>query len=195
LSFTSKSNKAMPKNRFISIVILLGIIAIIVWLVMPGKEYFSRKELIPNFEDLQKNLLKEKGNAWGKRDEIIAVLQKFQSAYAKRDSVNIDDFMEELFVEDNQILILGTEPGEWYAGYEKARNLILSDWQKWGTLSIVIQDAYIVVNGNISWFATIGRVGWPDHNLPIRVTGILVNSDNKWKISKLQFQWDISYKN
>lgn len=182
----------MKNNRFINIVFLLIIIALIVVIVMPGKEDFKNENNIPNFEELQKNVLQDKGDAWGRRSEIVKILEKFQKAYSLRDTSRIDDFMEELFVNDNQILILGTEPGQWFAGYEKSRNLILQDWKNWGTLSMMTNDAYIVVKGDIAWFATVGRVGWPNHNLPIRISGILVSTNNVWQFSKLQFQWDIT---
>lgn len=84
------------------------------------------------------------------RDEIIQVLQKFQQGYVKRDLNEVDHFMGEIFVLDEDLLVIGTsainvDSDEWCEGTEKVRTLIEDDWKYWGDLVINIKEARISV--------------------------------------------------
>jgi hypothetical protein len=137
-----------------------------------------------------------KGNAPDStRMEIIDQLNKFQDGYSKRELKNIDTFMQSLYSREN-ILILGTMPGEINSGHEKATRLVKSDWDSWGDCKFEIDSANISSSGNTAWFSTKGYVKFDLSNLlviPLRLTVIMVKEDHKWKFQQQQFQFDIDF--
>ena len=137
-----------------------------------------------------------KGNAPDStRMEIIEQLNKFQDGYSKRDPMNSDTFMLSLYSREN-ILIIGTMPGEIYSGYEKATKLVKSDWDSWGDCKFEIDSANISSSGNTAWFSTRGYVEFDLSSLlviPLRLTGIMVKEDKEWKFQQQQFQFDIDF--
>jgi hypothetical protein len=137
-----------------------------------------------------------KGNAPDStRMEIIKQLNKFQDGYSKRDPNNIDTFMQSLYSREN-ILILGTMPGEIYSGHENATRLVRSDWDSWGDCKFEIDSANISSSGNTAWFSTRGYVKFDLSGLlviPLRLTGIMVKEDQEWKFQQQQFQFDIDF--
>jgi hypothetical protein len=137
-----------------------------------------------------------KGNAPdSSRKEIIGQLKKFQDGYSKRDTKNIDTFMQSLYCREN-ILILGTMPGEIYSGYERATRLVKTDWESWGDCKFIIDSANISSSGNTAWFSTRGYVKFDLSKLlviPLRLTGIMVKEDQEWKFQQQQFQFDIDF--
>jgi hypothetical protein len=129
------------------------------------------------------------------RMEIIDQLRKFQNGYSKRDPRNIDTFMQSLYSKDN-ILILGTMPNEIYPGYEKATQLVKTDWESWGNCKFEIDSANISSSGNTAWFSTRGYVEFDLSSLlviPLRLTGIMVKGDQGWMFQQQQFQFDIDF--
>jgi hypothetical protein len=137
-----------------------------------------------------------KGNAPDStRMEIIHQLNKFQVGYSQRDPKNIDTFMQSLYSREN-ILILGTMPGEIFSGYEKATKLVKSDWASWGNCKFEIDSANISSSENTAWFSTRGYVEFDLSNLlviPLRLTGIMVKENQEWKFQQQQFQFDIDF--
>ena len=137
-----------------------------------------------------------KGNAPDSiRIEIIEQLQKFQSGYSKRDPESVNTFMQSLYSKEN-ILILGTMPNEVYAGYEKATQLVKSDWESWGNCKFEIDSANISSSGNTAWFSTKGYVEFDLSGLlviPLRLTGIMIKEDQEWRFQQQQFQFDIDF--
>lgn len=137
-----------------------------------------------------------KGNApVSTRMEIIDQLNRFQDGYSKRDLKNLDTFMQSLYSREN-ILILGTMPGEIYSGHENAAGLVKSDWESWGDCKFEIDSANISSLGNTAWFSTKGYVKFDLSRLlviPLRLTGIMVKEDHEWKFRQQQFQFDIDF--
>lgn len=129
------------------------------------------------------------------RAEIVEQLRRFQDGYSKRDTKNIDLFMQSLYSKDN-ILILGTMPKEVFIGYENATRLVKTDWESWGDCKFEIDSANISSSGNSAWFSTKGYVEFDLSSLlvlPLRFTGIMVKEDQVWKFRQQQFQFDIDF--
>ena len=87
----------------------------------------------------------------------------FQKGYQDRDVSKIDSFMKTLFVQSEDVEIIGTNAvkpgqGEWCRGLSAAKDLISSDWQYWGDVKFEIDQASIHVLGDVAWLATYGMV-------------------------------------
>ena len=129
------------------------------------------------------------------RSEIIKQLKRFQEGYTSRNTSEIDSFMSALYSREN-ILILGTMPGEIYKGFERATQLVKSDWESWGDCRFGIENANISSSGNTAWISTRGFVEFDLSRLlvlPLRLTGVMVMENNAWKFRQQQFQFDIDF--
>lgn len=127
------------------------------------------------------------------RAEILQQLELFQEGYTERDTSILENYMEQLFSKEN-ILILGTMPGEIYSGYAEAADLLSSDWLYWGDVSMLTESSNISVRDSVAWFSMIGHVVFDMSSLldlPLRVSGVMVRTDQGWKFQQLQFQFDL----
>jgi hypothetical protein len=134
-----------------------------------------------------------------KRILIVAMisiqLHKFQDGYTHRDTSHLELFMEELFSQDN-ILVLGTMPGEVLRNYEKATFLVSSDWRTWGDCRFLMDNAHISIAGDVAWISTIGYVEFDMSRflvLPLRLSAVMVKENDAWKFQQMQFQFDIDF--
>ncbi len=90
--------------------------------------------------------------------EVRAVLQRFQDGYTGREIAAVDAFWQELFVPDEDQLIVGTGHDEWCHGPESVRELLRSDWEFWGDVAIDVPGAHIWVSGDVAWLVAPGIV-------------------------------------
>jgi hypothetical protein len=153
--------------------------------VIPHQEYQDDPSLF----------LYDQGNASpAVRAEILGQLEKFQEGYTHRDTSILESYMDQLFSREN-ILILGTMPGEIYSGYVEAADLVSSDWLYWGDVDMLVESSNISASDSVAWFSMIGHVEfdmskWLD--LPLRVSGVMVRGDRTWTFQQLQFQFDLN---
>ena len=127
------------------------------------------------------------------RAEIIEQLELFREGYEKRDTSILESYMEQLFSREN-MLILGTMPGEIYSGYVEAADLVSSDWLLWGDVYMLVESSNISASDSVAWFSMIGHVEFDMSSLldlPLRVSGVMVREDMGWKFQQLQFQFDL----
>jgi hypothetical protein len=178
-------------NKIVKIALRIIIILIILFLVT---RIFKRPD--ERFYGPVAFAAFSKGNAPDSiRKEIIAQLKKFQEGYSKRDVNQTEPFMESLY-SDNNTLILGTMPGEIFAGYNDAARLVKSDWESWGDCRFAIDSASISSSGDVAWFSTRGYVKFDLSGLlvlPLRLTGVMVKEEGVWKFQQQQFQFDIDF--
>lgn len=147
------------------------------------------------YQEDPSQFLYDRGNASPEvRAEIMQQLELFQEGYTDRDTSILESYMEQLFSKEN-ILILGTMPGEIYSGYVEAADLVSSDWLYWGDVDMLIESSNISASDSVAWFSMIGHVvfdmsSWLD--LPLRVSGVMVQEEQSWKFEQLQFQFDLN---
>jgi hypothetical protein len=174
------------KQLFKIILISVLLYTVIITLRHPHKMYYDSKD----------SYIYSKGNATDSvRSEITNQLQKFQYGYTQRDTSKLTSFMEQLFSQENTLL-LGTMPHEILIGQEKATRLIFSDWNSWGDCTFLIDNAHISTAGNVAWISTIGYVKFDMSkllNLPLRLSAVMVKENLTWKFQYMQFQFDLDF--
>lgn len=150
------------------------------------KEYYDSKD----------DFLYSRGNASGDvRSEIIRQLNRFQDGYARRDTTLLSPFMEQLFSQQN-VLVLGTMPNEILRNHERVRALVSSDWRTWGDCTFLMDNAHISTSGNVAWISTIGHVKFDLSRflvLPLRLSAVMVKEPDAWKFQYMQFQFDMDF--
>jgi hypothetical protein len=124
------------------------------------------------------------------RERVLATLRAFQNGYSRRDPRDLDSFMHRLFVEDNEVLLLGTDAGEWVRGYHDVGRFIANDWEKWGDFKFAVDDALIWSSGEVAWVASVGTLHGERSDRPVRLSAILVPRGEEWVFRQLHFQWD-----
>ncbi len=188
-----RTNSGKYENMKAIVKILLRIVLLLVILFLVTRIFKKADE---------KNILSPAMSAYSKgnapdstRKEIIGQLNKFQEGYSRRDTSQVEAFMQSLYSREN-LLILGTNPGEVFRGYDRAAGLVRSDWESWGDCKFMVDSAFISSTGNTAWFSTKGFVKFDLTGLlvlPLRLTGIMVKEDQVWKFRQQQFQFDIDF--
>lgn len=124
------------------------------------------------------------------RSEVLRTLQALQEGYTQRDPKNLDSFMHQLFPDTDDILLIGTDTGEWIRGRSDVREFVKGDWQGWGDVRIAVDDSSISALGDVAWTATIGNVQSGRLIRPIRLTTVLTRIEDRWLFRELHFQYD-----
>jgi len=123
---------------------------------------------------------------------VLQTLRILENGYTKRDVTAVDRCIASTFSNKN-VLILGTNPTEILIGKEGAKNLLQGDWTYWGKVKFHLdRTRFDQLDSNVVYVATTAEVKidmW-QLKLPLRITGVLVNENSHWLISKLQFQYD-----
>jgi hypothetical protein len=101
--------------------------------------------------------------------------------------------MEQLFPKEGDILVLGTDSGEWIEGYQRVGDFIAGDWRGWGDVRLDVDNAMISADNDVAWLTTVGTVGsGSSPPRAIRFAAVLTRSDGRWLFRHIQFQWDDS---
>jgi hypothetical protein len=98
--------------------------------------------------------------------------------------------MHRLFLNEGDVLILGTDSGEWVRGYPAASEFIKGDWMNWGDFKFSVDNAAIWSYGDVAWVASTGSVHFKRSDRPVRFSAILTRNGNNWIFRQAQFQWD-----
>jgi hypothetical protein len=177
--------------KIVKILVRIVLILVILFLVTRTFKRADEKKYGPT-----SSAVFSKGNAPDSvRKEVLTALHKFQDGYSKRDTAQVEPFMQSLYSKDN-ILILGTMPGEIFSGYKRASQLVKSDWESWGDCRFAMDSANISSMGNVAWFSARGYVKFDMSSLlviPLRLTGVMVKEEGTWKFQQQQFQFDIDF--
>jgi hypothetical protein len=107
-------------------------------------------------EDFDRSLISmpRKNDSKEETKEIVKVLEKYQEGYKKRDLSILDSYSEEVFANDEQSLVFGTDGGEYFRGKNAAKEITGLDWQWWGDFDLNIDKAYISVHENMAWVSS-----------------------------------------
>lgn len=176
------------KKIFLSLIplVLATLTLIILWKTFtnPHPEYYAGTKTFPYAE----------GNAPAEnRSSIQKQLSYFEKGYLERDVEVLEAYCDRLISKEN-ILILGTMPGEIYSGYEAASELIETDWLYWGDVYYLMDQANISIEDSVAWVSTIGYVEFDMSRflvLPLRYSAVMVMEDSSWKFEQMQFQFDL----
>lgn len=89
-------------------------------------------------------------------NEILDTMKKFQIGYGERNLQNVEQFVEELFSADDDVIIIGTGDGEFCKGQSEIKELVKIDWEYWGDFKLDLDNAIISNHGEVSWIVCDG---------------------------------------
>lgn len=93
-------------------------------------------------------------NSKAEYEDVRNTLQVLQDGYIKRDVNYVDEYMEKVFLLNEDLLVIGTDAGELCFGADAARGIVESDWKYWGDFKFNVDNALISVNGGVACFTT-----------------------------------------
>ena len=123
------------------------------------------------------------------RDDVLALLRRFQEGYRARDVEALDGFMQ-LFAEDAELIgTSGVTPGgdEWCLGRGPIRELVRKDWEEWGDVLLDLDRATIHVCDETACVAVPGVVRERGEKVALRLTAILVKDREGWRFRQMHF--------
>ena len=91
------------------------------------------------------------------RENALRPLRQLNAYYAKRDPELADDCIDETILPDD-MLILGTCPGEIFHGRKWTRHLLQCDWKYWGRLSLNVEKCALSRAGTVLYFVLPAQV-------------------------------------
>ena len=93
-------------------------------------------------------------NSKEEHEEVRKTLKVFQDGYIKRDVNYVDEYMKEVFLLDEDLVVIGTDADELCLGIDAVRGIIESDWKYWGDFKFNLENPIISVNGEVAYFTT-----------------------------------------
>jgi len=92
--------------------------------------------------------------------------------------------VERLYSHKNDLLVIGTDPGEWWVGYETFARVHQAQFEEMGgNYTIKPGELSAFVEGTVGWAGGRATILPPDgQNIPIRVTVVFHQEDGGWKI-------------
>jgi len=112
--------------------------------------------------------------------DVRNTLQMLQDGYIKRDVSYVDKYMKEVFLLNEDLIVIGTDADELCLGVDAARGIVESDWKYWGDLKFNVDNALISVNGDVAYFTTKAFL---ERNITDKTMLGWVNSSNKYTFS------------
>jgi hypothetical protein len=90
-------------------------------------------------------------------------------------------------VADDDLLLLGTDPGEELEGSEAAITAMARQVAAAGRAVFDSEhDRRVRELGGVAWFAEHGRMRFGERSLRVRLTGVAVRRDGRWLLAQLQ---------
>jgi hypothetical protein len=165
--------------------LLLILTGLGVYLSVAARRYVDAKT------DIEQRNLAQPGDAPAAvQAGVQASLRDFQDGYVRRDPQAIDSFMSRLFERSDDLVILGTGPGEWARGYPAASDFVLRDWKAWGDFRFEVDKSIVSSYGDVAWVATVGTLHRKRYDRPVRFSAVLTRKGERWFFRQMQFQYE-----
>lgn len=112
--------------------------------------------------------------------EVKSVATRYFDAIRNGDT----GFMERFVSRDDSTLLIGTDPNEWWTGYERIVGIWKAQFEAMGgSFPIRSGDIKAYKDGNVGWFAAQPVLSIPDSDeLSFRVTAVVRKEDGDWKL-------------
>ena len=102
-------------------------------------------------------------------------------------------FFASHFSQQDGVLAIGTDPTEWWVGYDTIARVFREQMEETGGFRIEADTPMAWCNGSIGWLAGRPTLRLPDGTeLPVRLTAILQREPNDWKIVQWHFSTGIA---
>jgi len=102
-------------------------------------------------------------------------------------------FFERCFSKKDGVLAIGTDPAEWWAGYDTIARVFKAQLKEAGGFQILPDTPLAYHDGSIGWVAGQPTLKLPDgRELPFRFSAVFQKEPDGWKIVQWHFSSGIS---
>ena len=93
------------------------------------------------------------------------------------------DLIEQLLSHEDGTVVIGTDPNEWWEGYEKITSIFKAQFKEMGGMTLIPGDPQAYCEGSVGWAIDRPRFRLPDgKEIPIRFTTVFYRESGEWKI-------------
>lgn len=111
---------------------------------------------------------------------VLKLLDNYAKAYREKDL----EGMLKLFVEDDDMVVIGTGFDEWVKGNEELRSGFERDLDQADSINVKFRNVTISSNGKVAWLSCHmnmdAKVDGNDVYLPGRLSAVVEERNNKW---------------
>jgi ketosteroid isomerase-like protein len=91
--------------------------------------------------------------------------------------------LERLISHREDVLAIGTDPGEWWMGYKTIDRIFKTQSQEMGKVQIKAGELSTFVEGTVGWASDKAKIQLPNgQEIPVRVTNVFHQEDGEWKV-------------
>jgi ketosteroid isomerase-like protein len=111
-------------------------------------------------------------------DELKKLVLELYERFSSGDMVS---FVKSCYSQQDGVLAIGTDPGEWWEGYENIME-VFSQMPDGSALKIKAGDVKAYCEGTVGWVADISAFELPDgREIPFRHTVVFHKENGGWK--------------
>jgi len=111
--------------------------------------------------------------------ELRNLTLRFYKAFSSGDH----SFVARLFSPRDGVLVIGTDPNEWWTGYKTISNMLKAQAGEMSGITFVEADPQAYSEGTVGWVADRFKFRMPDGSeIPCRLTGVFHQESGEWKI-------------
>jgi ketosteroid isomerase-like protein len=112
--------------------------------------------------------------------EIRAVANRYFDAIRNGDT----DYLAEFVSRDDSTLLIGTDPNEWWTGYERIMGIWRAQMEAvGGSFPMRPSNIQAYRDGNVGWFSAQPVLAMPDADeISFRLTAVVRKEDGDWKL-------------
>jgi len=101
-------------------------------------------------------------------------------------------FFEQTFSQQDGVLAIGTDPTEWWSGYETITGVFKAQLKEMGGFQILADTPLAYRDGSIGWVAGQPTLKLPDGTeMSGRLTAVFQEEQDGWKIVQWHFSFGI----
>ncbi len=102
-------------------------------------------------------------------------------------------FFERTFSQKDGVLAIGTDPAEWWVGYDTITRVFKAQLKEMGDVQVLADNPQAYRDGSVGWVAGQPTLKLSDGTeMPVRLTAVFQKEQNGWKIVQWHFSTGIS---
>ena len=102
-------------------------------------------------------------------------------------------FFERSFSQKDGVIAIGTDPTEWWTGYETITRVFKAQLKDMGGFEVLADTPQAYCDGSIGWVAGQPTLRLPDGAaMPVRLTAVFQKEQDGWKIVQWHFSIGVS---
>ncbi len=111
--------------------------------------------------------------------ELKNLMLRFYDAISHADLA----FFDRGLARHDGVLAIGTDPNEWWLGYDKIMSLYKTQLKEMGGMTVIAGNPQAYCDGAVGWGADRPRFKMPDgKTIPFRLTVVFHREAGEWKI-------------